>query len=150
MACAPASSSSGARRRGNPVTLRQRFPIPISLKRGIHKMQISSETTNEALFLSIEGQINGNTATSLEACLRDHVDKAACRIALDFSGVDYISSAGMRVVLWLAKTLQDRGGALALYGLRQNVLEIFDMCGFVDILTIVETREAALEKIRPA
>ena len=113
-------------------------------------MQISSVTTNEALLLSIEGQINGNNATSLEACLRDHVDKAAYRIALDFSGVDYISSAGLRVVLWLAKQLQDHAGALALYGLRQNVLEIFDMCGFVDILTIVENREAALEKIRPA
>ncbi|MDR0674383.1 MAG: STAS domain-containing protein [Zoogloeaceae bacterium] len=113
-------------------------------------MQISSETTNEALFLSIEGQINGNNATNLEARLRAHVDQASYRIALDFSGVDYISSAGLRVVLWLAKQLQDHAGALALYGLRQNVLEIFDMCGFVDILTIVENRETALEKIRPA
>jgi stage II sporulation protein AA (anti-sigma F factor antagonist) len=70
------------------------------------------------------------------------------KIVLDFSGVDYISSAGLRVVLWLAKRLKEHAGALALYGLRKNVLDIFEMCGFVDILTIVENREAALAKIQ--
>jgi stage II sporulation protein AA (anti-sigma F factor antagonist) len=102
------------------------------------------------LLLSIEGQINGNNAVELEQHLRSCVDKAMYRIALDFSGVNYISSAGLRIVLWLAKQLQDHDGRLALYGLRPNVLEIFEMCGFTGILTIVDDREAALAKIRAA
>ncbi|MDR0441544.1 MAG: STAS domain-containing protein [Candidatus Accumulibacter sp.] len=113
-------------------------------------MQISDETVDGVLLLAIEGQINGNNATSLEQNLCVHLDKAAYRIALDFSGVDYISSAGLRVVLWLAKRLEDHAGALALFGLRKNVLEIFEMCGFTDMLPIVENRKAALEKIKSA
>ncbi|MDR2113199.1 MAG: STAS domain-containing protein, partial [Candidatus Accumulibacter sp.] len=66
--------------------------------------------------------------------------------ALDLSGVDYISSAGLRVVLLLAKKLAD-GGALVLFGLQQGVYEVFEMCGFVDILTIVKTRDEALNKL---
>jgi stage II sporulation protein AA (anti-sigma F factor antagonist) len=105
---------------------------------------------DDVLLLSLEGQINGNNAASLEQNLKTHVDQAVYRIALDFSGVDYISSAGLRVVLWLAKQLREYTGALALCGLRKNVLEIFEMCGFVDFLTIVESREAALAKIKSA
>jgi stage II sporulation protein AA (anti-sigma F factor antagonist) len=64
------------------------------------------------------------------------------------SGVDYISSAGLRVVLLLAKKLAD-GGALVLFGLQQGVYEVFEMCGFVDILTIAKTRDEALSKLAP-
>jgi stage II sporulation protein AA (anti-sigma F factor antagonist) len=113
-------------------------------------MQVSAEMIDDVLLLSLEGQINGNNATVLEQNLKAHVDEAQYRIVLDFSGVDYISSAGLRVVLWLAKQLREHAGALALFGLRKNVLEIFEMCGFVDFLTIVESREAALAKIESA
>jgi stage II sporulation protein AA (anti-sigma F factor antagonist) len=113
-------------------------------------MQVSTEMFDDVLLLSLEGQINGNNATGLEQNLKSYVDKALYRIVLDFSGVDYISSAGLRVVLWLAKQIREHAGALALYGLRKNVLEIFEMCGFVDFLTIVESREAALAKIKSA
>ncbi|MDR0441068.1 MAG: STAS domain-containing protein [Candidatus Accumulibacter sp.] len=113
-------------------------------------MHTSGEMVGDTLLLSIEGQINGNNAMDLEQNLQACVDKALYRIVLDFSGVDYISSAGLRVVLWLAKQLQKHAGALALCGLRKNVLEIFEMCGFVDILTIVDIRETALAKVRSA
>jgi stage II sporulation protein AA (anti-sigma F factor antagonist) len=105
---------------------------------------------DDALLLSMEGQINGNNATSLEQKLKTQLDQSLYRIVLDFSGVDYISSAGLRVVLWLAKEIRKHAGALALCGLRKNVLEIFEMCGFVDFLTIVENREAALTRIKSA
>jgi stage II sporulation protein AA (anti-sigma F factor antagonist) len=113
-------------------------------------MQVSTEMVGNVLLISLEGQINGNSATGLEQNLKTHIDKAVYKIALDFSGVDYISSAGLRVVLWLAKQVKEHAGALALYGLRKNVLEIFEMCGFVDFLTIVERREDALAKIESA
>jgi stage II sporulation protein AA (anti-sigma F factor antagonist) len=113
-------------------------------------MQAPAEMFDDVLLLSLEGQINGNNATGLEQNLKTHIDEGRHKIVLNFSGVDYISSAGLRVVLWLAKRLREHAGALALYGLRKNVLEIFEMCGFVDFLTIVDSREAALAKIKSA
>jgi stage II sporulation protein AA (anti-sigma F factor antagonist) len=113
-------------------------------------MQASTEMVDDVLLFSLARQINGNNAADLEQNLKTRVDQGLYRIVLDFSGVDYISSAGLRVVLWLAKQLREHAGALALYGLRKDVLEIFEMCGFVDFLTIVESREAALAKIKSA
>ena len=111
-------------------------------------MQVSTEMLDDVLLFSLAGQINGNNATSLEQNLKAQVDEALYRIVLDLSGVDYISSAGLRVVLWLAKQLREHAGALVLCGLRKNVLEIFEMCGFVDFLMIVDDQEAALAKIQ--
>lgn len=113
-------------------------------------MQVSTEMLDDVLLFSLVGQINGNNATSLEQNLKAQVDEGLYRIVLDFSGVDYISSAGLRVVLWLAKQIKEHAGVLVLCGLRKNVLEIFEMCGFVDFLTIVDNREAALAKIQSA
>jgi stage II sporulation protein AA (anti-sigma F factor antagonist) len=122
------------------------------LKKDARNMQVSSRRVEGVLLLHLEGQINGNNATSLEQELKASIEQERHGIALDFTEVDYISSAGLRVVLWLSKQLlqRDRSGALALYGLRENVMGIFEMCGFTDILTIVESQEEALEKIKSA
>jgi stage II sporulation protein AA (anti-sigma F factor antagonist) len=113
-------------------------------------VHLSCETIDDVLLIALEGQINGSNAADVEQNLRAQVDKGARRIALDFSRVDYISSAGLRVVLFLAKQLSGNAGALALYGLQKNVFEIFEMCGFIEILTVVDSREAALAKVRQA
>jgi stage II sporulation protein AA (anti-sigma F factor antagonist) len=112
-------------------------------------VHLSCETTaGNILLIALEGQINGSNATELEKNLLAYVEKGERRIVLDFSRVDYISSAGLRVVLFLAKHLSGNAGTLVLYGLQKNVFEIFDMCGFIEILTVVDTRETALAKFQ--
>ena len=61
------------------------------------------------------------------------------RLVVDFSGVEYISSAGLRVMLILAKRVREQRGALALCGLGDSVRHVFDLAGFLPLFA-VETR----------
>ncbi|MFK8252755.1 STAS domain-containing protein [Ancylobacter terrae] len=64
-------------------------------------------------------------------------------LVIDFSGVDYISSAGLRVILVAGKKLKAAGGRLALAGLRDNCREVFEISGFVALFPVFDTVEAA-------
>ncbi|MDR1890487.1 MAG: STAS domain-containing protein [Zoogloeaceae bacterium] len=111
-------------------------------------MQLTTETIHNVLLIALEGQINGNNSAELKKILTAYVEDGAHKIALDFSQVDYISSAGLRVVLLLAESVAGQAGQLVLYGLKASVFEVFEMAGFVDILTIVNTREMALARFQ--
>jgi len=110
---------------------------------------LSWENNGGVWVVAIEGQINGANSPELEKRLLAKVEEeGATRMALDFSRVDYISSAGLRVVLLLAKKLSGEAGGVALFGMQPGVFEVFEMCGFADILTIVDSLDAALDKLR--
>jgi anti-anti-sigma factor len=68
------------------------------------------------------------------------------RVVVDLSGVDYISSAGLRVMLTLAKRVRDRKGALALTGLEDAVRQVFELAGFLPLFRIEATRDAAVAR----
>ena len=68
-------------------------------------------------------------------------------VVLDLSELVYISSAGLRTILVMAKTLQQRKTKLALCALNSSIFEIFQIAGFDRILNIVESRQAALEAV---
>ena len=65
-------------------------------------------------------------------------------MVLDLARLDYISSAGLRVVLLLAKKLKQAGGALALCDIQPSVREVFEISGFLAILTVCDTRAQAV------
>ncbi|MDR0356182.1 MAG: STAS domain-containing protein [Deltaproteobacteria bacterium] len=111
-------------------------------------MQTSSEMIDDVLLVSLEGKITGNNSSDLEKSLKAQVDQGRLKIVLDFAAVEYISSAGLRVVLWLAKQLKGKNGGLSLCRVSQGVMDIFKMCGFVDFLSIFDSREAALENLK--
>lgn len=68
-------------------------------------------------------------------------------VVLDLSELVYISSAGLRTILVMAKTLQQRTTKLALCALNPSIFEIFQIAGFDRILTIVESREEAISAV---
>lgn len=109
-------------------------------------MQLSCEDADEVKIAAIQGQINGSNAGELEEALLALLAKGANKVVLDFGQVNYISSAGLRVVLLVAKKMTAAAGVLVLCGMQQGVFEVFEMCGFVDILTIVDTRDTALSR----
>lgn len=102
------------------------------------------EPVGDVLVVAPIGHINSENATALETELLQHVDQGHHRIVLDFGQVDYVSSAGLRVVLMLAKQLRQVAGRLVLSGLQPQVREVFDISGFLTILKVAETRAAAL------
>lgn len=107
-------------------------------------MALAIERIEDIMVVSAEGQMNSGNALAIETELLSHVDKGEHRIVLDLSLLSYISSAGLRVVLVLARRLKQVNGTLVLCALQARVREVFDISGFFAILTVVDTREEAL------
>ena len=106
-------------------------------------MSLSREKKGDVFVASVSGQINSANAAELERQLLEWVEEGERKWVLDMSGVEYISSAGLRVVLLLAKRLKQNSGHLVLCSLQPHVLEVFDISGFLSILDVADTREAA-------
>lgn len=110
-------------------------------------MIITNEKIGHVLAVSVAGQVNSANAAGLEAQLLALVENGECNWVLDLSRLDYISSAGLRVVLMLAKRVREQQGQLILCCLQQHVREVFDISGFLAILTVTDTRDEAVAQI---
>ena len=97
-------------------------------------MDIKKTKNDTTLTLTIQGRIDTTTAPQLEAELRSDID-GVTELYLDFTGVEYISSAGLRVLL-SAQKLMSRQGKMVLSHVNESVMEVFEVTGFSDILTI--------------
>lgn len=97
-------------------------------------MTINIEKENGATVLKIEGRLDTTTAPELEKAINDE-GEALKNLVLDFKGVDYISSAGLRVLLTAQKKMNVQGH-MELVNVSESVMDIFEMTGFADILVI--------------
>lgn len=96
-------------------------------------MTIEKTQNGETLILKVIGRLDTSTAPQLEAEMNDSLDSAKDLI-LDFSELEYISSAGLRVIL-KAQKIMNKQGTMKLTGVNDTVMEVFDITGFSDILT---------------
>ena len=97
-------------------------------------MTIEKKTNGTALEIALEGRLDTMTAPELEAELSQSLG-GADSLVLDFSKLDYISSAGLRVLLSAHKAMSARGGMKVTH-VNEIVQEVFEVTGFADILTI--------------
>lgn len=97
-------------------------------------LSIEKTRQEDALTLALTGRLDTTTAPELEQELRAELDGVRS-LTLDFSALDYISSAGLRVLL-SAQKVMNRQGEMKLCGVNETIAEIFDITGFTDILTI--------------
>lgn len=97
-------------------------------------MNISIAKENSVTVLKIDGRLDTTTAPELEKAINGEGD-ALKELVLDFKGVDYISSAGLRVLLSAQKKMNAQG-SMALVNVSEAVMDIFEMTGFADILAI--------------
>ena len=97
-------------------------------------MTISKSQNGGELTLKVEGRLDTMTAPELEAELGKSMDGADSLI-LDFGKLEYISSAGLRVLLSAHKAMSSKGG-MKVTNVNEIVREVFDVTGFADILTI--------------
>lgn len=107
-------------------------------------MTITVETAANVQIVALQGQINSTNAATTEAEILALVTPEQKNLLLDFSALDYISSAGLRLVLVVAKRLKQDGGKLVLCGMQTHIREVFDISGFLAILNVTETRTEAL------
>ena len=97
-------------------------------------MEIRKETNAGTLNIAISGRVDTTTAPALENELKDSYDSCEA-LVLDFKDVKYISSAGLRVLLSAQKVMSKKGG-MKLVNVSRDIMEIFEVTGFTDILTI--------------
>ena len=107
-------------------------------------MPLAIEKSGSVLIVQPEGQVNSANAAAFEADLMAQDDKGEHQVVLDLGRLDYISSAGLRVVLLLAKKLKQAGGALVLCDIQPNVREVFEISGFLAILKVSDPRADAV------
>ena len=97
-------------------------------------MNINKKTNGNTIEVAVEGRLDTTTAPELEAALKEAADSAD-KIVLDFSKLDYVSSAGLRVLLATHKKMAAKKGMIVT-GVNDIVNEIFEITGFSDILDI--------------
>lgn len=97
-------------------------------------MTIKQTNENGNVTLTLSGRLDTVTAPELEEVL-DKVLKSAAELCFDFTDLEYISSAGLRVLLKAQKTMNTKG-KMKVTGVNETIMEVFDITGFVDILTI--------------
>lgn len=97
-------------------------------------MNINIEKNNGTTLMTLEGRLDTTTAPELEKAISAEGD-ALKSLVLDFGGIDYISSAGLRVLLSAQKRMNVQG-SMELINVSESVMDIFEMTGFADILVI--------------
>jgi anti-anti-sigma factor len=87
------------------------------------------------------------TANDVEAALKDLIAKGTKKIVCDFSQTEYVASAGLRVLLSSAKSLQKVGGQIVMASMQPYVREVFDISGFTQIFKVFTSKEEALQTL---
>ncbi len=107
-------------------------------------MEIKQEKRDKAIVMSVIGRLDATTATELESELIPIIEGDRTKIIIDFSQLEYISSAGLRVLLLAMKTTRKVAGELIICSMEDHIKEIFDIAGFLPIFKITGTLEEAL------
>lgn len=98
-------------------------------------MTIAKEIQETTLTLVLEGRLDTTTAPALEAELKESLQENITSLILDMKGLVYLSSAGLRVILAVQKQM-NRQGNMKIRNVCETIMEVFEVTGFVDILTI--------------
>ena len=97
-------------------------------------LNIKTAKDAEKLTVALEGRLDTVTAPELEKCFKESLP-GVTELVMDFEKLDYISSAGLRVLLSAQKTM-NRQGSMKLCHVSESIMEILEVTGFSDILTI--------------
>ena len=99
-------------------------------------MVIDSKLNGDTGVLTLTGRLDTVTAPKLQEALTEAIP-AAAELELDFSGVDYVSSAGLRVLLLGQKNSKAAGKTMVLKNVSPDIMEVFEITGFSGILTVI-------------
>ncbi len=108
-------------------------------------MQISVKTTNEVKILAFDGRLDTQTSPDAQQQLTRLIEAGENRFLVNFEKLDYISSAGLRVLLAAAKQLKGTDGELRICSLNEVVREVFDISGFTTIFQVFGSETEALD-----
>jgi anti-sigma B factor antagonist len=107
-------------------------------------MDISTREQDGISIVQLEERLDTNTAPEAERALAELVEGGAAKVLLNFEKLDFVSSAGLRVVLATAKKMKASGGQLQVCTLNEIVAEVFEISGFAMLFKVHKTLDDAL------
>ena len=110
-------------------------------------MDILTRKERQALVVQVQGRLDAVTAPEFDKALAGWLEGGERRFVLNLTGLEYVSSAGLRSLLTAAKLLKAAQGRLVLCGLAGPVAEVFRISGFDTLLTVRASKEAALDEL---
>lgn len=111
-------------------------------------MKIVQLEKEGVICLKIDGRLDAESAPEAETTVKGILKEGTQRLLFDLSRMDYISSAGLRVILMAVKELRNKKGKVVLCGLTPYVKEIFDVSNFSSIIPITDSVETGLLQMR--
>lgn len=109
-------------------------------------MEILEEKQGGVTILEPRGRVDSVSSAQLESALLRNLGTGQSQLAVNLGAVEYISSAGLRVLLLLVKKMQSGGGHLVLYAMPESVRLVFELAGFLPLFEIEDSRDAALSR----
>jgi len=106
-------------------------------------MNVSISTNENIVIITIEGSIDSKTAGDLQSQIMGTVAETN-NVLLDLSGVSYVSSAGLRVLLMIYRQIKSKNGKVILVGVSEEIRDVMSMTGFINFFEITDTIENAL------
>ena len=97
-------------------------------------MTIDKQQNGSELTLTLNGRLDTTTAPELETAIKENI-AGITNLVMDFAGLEYLSSAGLRVILSAQKTM-NKQGEMVIRNVNETINEVFEITGFIDILTI--------------
>jgi anti-anti-sigma factor len=110
-------------------------------------LHIDLEEIEHKIVLRLDGRLDAATVPILERKINTLIEEKHYKIYLDFLRVDYLSSAGLRLLLSFSKKLKAKKGSLVLFAIGEEVMEIIKLAGFEKILLIFETEQDAFQHV---
>lgn len=107
-------------------------------------MTLDQECRGNAVILRPVGRLDSLTSPHLESTVLEQLEAGCTRMVFDLGDMEYISSAGLRVILLAGKRLHGGKGRIVLAGLRENVRSIFEMSGFLSLFPVTTSVDEAL------
>ena len=111
-------------------------------------MELKSTREGSNLIVDVEGRVDGTNAMDFQAALEGAIQQSDQGVVMDMGELQYISSAGLRVILLVAKSLQKQNARLLGCSLSESVREIFAISGFDKIVPVYDSREEALRELQ--
>lgn len=109
-------------------------------------VNVKEESRGEILLLRMSGRLDAVSSPGAERIVFDFINDGRNKLLIDFSGIDYLSSAGMRMLLSVTKKLKTLSGKLVLCSVTTNVMDVLKMSGFDHVLELTITEEDGLRK----
>ena len=110
-------------------------------------MEINQKEENGIVFIAFKGRLDGTSAPEAEETINTIFKGESNRLLFDFEFLEYLSSAGLRVILGAAKEMKRRDGKFVLCALNSYVKEVFEVSGFGAIIPIADSVESGIKEI---